>query len=146
MKAKKRLAFSIKVFGERIKQLRLEHGYRQEDVADMMQIGRTTALNHENGNREPSYDDLYRYAALYGVTTDYLLGKSDERFPAAVAGAMAKYLKPTGDRRKDRERRLLYAKMMEIGLGLDNKGLEAIIKVGDVLPKALDEADSKKSS
>ena len=62
--------------GERLKALRTQRGYSQEQVAKMLGIGRTTYLKYENGENKPSRK-LNELASLFGVTTDYLLGRSD---------------------------------------------------------------------
>ena len=68
--------------GERLKALRKERGYSQEDVAKMLGIGRTTYLKYESGENKPSRK-LKELASLFGVTTDYLLGRDDAPAPAA---------------------------------------------------------------
>ena len=68
--------------GERLKTLRKERGYSQEDVAKMLGIGRTTYLKYESGENKPSRK-LKELASLFGVTTDYLLGRDDAPAPAA---------------------------------------------------------------
>lgn len=68
--------------GERLKALRKERGYSQEDVAKMLGIGRTTYLKYESGENKPSRK-LKELASLFGVTTDYLLGRDDTPAPAA---------------------------------------------------------------
>ena len=70
--------------GERLKALRKERGYSQEDVAKMLGIGRTTYLKYESGENKPSRK-LKELASLFGVTTDYLLGRDSA--PAARPAA-----------------------------------------------------------
>lgn len=60
--------------GERLKELRKQRGYSQEDVAKLLGIGRTTYLKYESGENKPSRK-LKELASLFGVTTDYLLGR-----------------------------------------------------------------------
>ena len=38
----------------------------------------------ENGKQEASYDDLIALAQIYAVSTDYLLGLSEERLPESM--------------------------------------------------------------
>ena len=59
--------------GERLKRLRTERGYSQEDVAKLIGVGRTTYLKYENGDNKPTRK-LKELSALFNVTTDYLLG------------------------------------------------------------------------
>ncbi|MDD6120721.1 MAG: helix-turn-helix domain-containing protein [Selenomonadaceae bacterium] len=72
--------------GERLKALRTQRGYSQEQVAKMLGIGRTTYLKYENGENKPSRK-LNELASLFGVTTDYLLGRATE--PAKRAATLS---------------------------------------------------------
>ena len=64
---------------ERMKELRKEKNLRQEDIADELDIAITTYCRYELGMRDPTIAVLVRMADYYDVTTDYLLGRSDDR-------------------------------------------------------------------
>lgn len=64
---------------ERMKELRKERNLRQEDIAVELDIAITTYCRYELGMRDPTLAVLCRMADYYGVTTDYLLGRSDTR-------------------------------------------------------------------
>ena len=64
---------------ERLKQLRQEKDLLQKDVAHAINVGRTTYVKYENGDSEPSYTVLIKLATFFGVSTDYLLGKTNNR-------------------------------------------------------------------
>lgn len=64
---------------ERMKELRKERNLRQEDIAVELGIAITTYCRYELGMRDPTLAVLCRMADYYGVTTDYLLGRSDTR-------------------------------------------------------------------
>ena len=59
----------------RLRELRAETRLKQEDVAKKIGVGRTTYAMYEQGNREPDNETLGKIADLYGVSTDYLLGR-----------------------------------------------------------------------
>lgn len=63
--------------GQRLKELRLENGYTQKEIAQMLKINSVTYLHYEKEQREPPLSLLADIAKLYGVTVDYLLGLSD---------------------------------------------------------------------
>ena len=44
----------------------------------------TTYIGYENGTRKLSGEKLRQFAEYYGVTTDYILGVTDEKNPATV--------------------------------------------------------------
>ncbi|GIN89116.1 hypothetical protein J22TS1_01670 [Siminovitchia terrae] len=66
------------ILAQRLKELREEHGYLQKFVADKLGIRSNTLSGYENGTRSPDPDMLIALSDLYYVTTDYLLGKSDQ--------------------------------------------------------------------
>lgn len=67
-------------FGSRIKQLRIEHKWTQEFVAEKLNISMGALSRYETGMYEPKSLDLVKdFASLFNVSTDYLLCKSDIR-------------------------------------------------------------------
>ena len=63
----------------RLRQLRTDKHLRQEQVADLIGVTKSAISAYENDIRQPSYDILVRFANLYRVSTDYLLGRTDDR-------------------------------------------------------------------
>lgn len=62
----------------RIKELRLEKGLRQKDVASLLGISPQSFCNYENWINKPEPEMLMRLADLFEVSIDYLLCRSDE--------------------------------------------------------------------
>lgn len=59
---------------KRLKALRSQTNYSQEDVGKLIGISRTTYASYEQGHREPDNATLIKLAKLFNVTADYLLG------------------------------------------------------------------------
>ena len=53
-------------------------GLTQQAAADLFGISLRGYCRWEKGEREPSFSDLADISRALGVTTDYLLGLSDE--------------------------------------------------------------------
>lgn len=66
-------------FKERLVKLRKELNLTQEDFAQKIGYTRTAISAWEIGRNEPSNSDTVKIADFFGVSTDYLLGKSDVR-------------------------------------------------------------------
>lgn len=67
-------------FGDKIKKLRNERNWTQDFVSKKLNISSPALSRYESGACEPK--DLAmvsEFAKLYNVTTDYLLGLSDEK-------------------------------------------------------------------
>lgn len=67
------------IFGNRLRHLRHEQHMRQEDLAKHLQISKSSVGMYERGEREPSLITLRTIADFFHVTTDYLLGRTDDR-------------------------------------------------------------------
>jgi len=61
----------------RLKELRLENGKTQYELADYLHIGQSTYSQYENGQRQVPIDALIRLADYYDVSVDYILGRTD---------------------------------------------------------------------
>lgn len=70
------------LFAERLKKLRLLRNLTQEDVANHLGITRQGYGHYESTNvkHEPDHETTKMIADLFGVTTDYLLGRTDFPF------------------------------------------------------------------
>ena len=67
----------MKIVGEKLKELRLEKGLSQNDLAELLKITRVAYGRYENNIRDVSLETLCKLADFYKVTTDYLLGRED---------------------------------------------------------------------
>ena len=61
----------------RIKELRISHGLTQVELAKALSVSKQAVSNWENNNIQPSIDMLMKISDYFGVSTDYLLGRSD---------------------------------------------------------------------
>lgn len=68
-----------------LKKARLDAGYSVEDVAAHLGITQQAYYNYESGKREPDRATIVKLAKLFDVSSDYLLGISDEKKPSAEA-------------------------------------------------------------
>lgn len=66
------------MFAERIKKLRKEAGITQAELGNICGLSKGTVAMWEVGQREVTFDTLRKLADYFGVTSDYLLGFSDE--------------------------------------------------------------------
>ena len=67
-------------FGERLTQLRKEHGYAtRNEFAEKLGIPNTTLRNYETNAREPGHSFLKQISELFNVSVDYLLCLTDDK-------------------------------------------------------------------
>lgn len=58
----------ISKFSTRLRELRLNKGLRQEQVAKLIGVNKSAISTYENDTRQPSFEILVRLANLYRVT------------------------------------------------------------------------------
>ena len=62
--------------GQRIRDLRKEKRLSQTELADVVHVSQQTITAQENDKAEPSSSAIAALADYFGVTTDYLLGRT----------------------------------------------------------------------
>jgi transcriptional regulator with XRE-family HTH domain len=66
---------------ENIRNLRVDKGYTQKQVGEYLGISQNTYSQYEIGVLNYPVDVIIKLAQLYGVSTDYLLGLTNEKQP-----------------------------------------------------------------
>ena len=64
---------------ERLKDLRIQRGLYQKDIAAMLGVDRTTYVKYEKGCSEPNHEMLQKLADIFNTTTDYILGREEKK-------------------------------------------------------------------
>lgn len=67
--------------GNRLKLLREEADMGQQDLCNLLNIEQSTLANYENNRRTPKLDILLKIAKCLNVSTDYLLGLTNQKAP-----------------------------------------------------------------
>ncbi len=70
---------TLEILGHRLRELRKERHLFQRDLAEFLQVTLTHYQRMERGIVNLPTLTLCALADYYGVTTDYLLGRSDQR-------------------------------------------------------------------
>ncbi|WP_077247390.1 helix-turn-helix domain-containing protein [Pseudobacillus wudalianchiensis] len=65
------------LLSERLISLRKEKKRTQQEVADFLGITRPAYTAYERGTRQPDYELLRKLADYYDVSTDFLLGRTN---------------------------------------------------------------------
>lgn len=68
------------MIGNRIKSLRESKGYNMRQMASALNLPYTTYVNYEKGAREPNSEQLILISKYFGVSIDYLMGRTDVPF------------------------------------------------------------------
>ena len=67
------------MFAERLKSLRKEQNLTQEKIAEKLNISRGSYAQWETERTQPSSKSLETLANFFNVSTDYLLGNTDNK-------------------------------------------------------------------
>lgn len=65
------------IFARRIKELRAEKGFSQQQLGDLVGVSKVSIFNYENGLQQPSLEILVNLAKSLNCSVDFLLGVSD---------------------------------------------------------------------
>ncbi len=65
-------------FSTIFKNLRINNGYTQQELANRLGVSRSAVGMYENGEREPDFETLEAIADFFNVDMDYLMGRSNK--------------------------------------------------------------------
>lgn len=65
------------LLSDRLRELRTQIDVTQTEIAELLNIDRSTYGNYETGDSCPDFDKLIKLSAYFNVSTDYLLGKTN---------------------------------------------------------------------
>lgn len=66
---------------DRLQEIRVKNGYTQESLAAELKTDKRQITRWENGESIPGGEKLYEISRVLNVSTDYLLGLSNEPTP-----------------------------------------------------------------
>jgi transcriptional regulator with XRE-family HTH domain len=66
------------LMSQRLRELRGQQGWTQQELADLAGLERKSIIRYENAQSRPTGRALLALAELFGVSTDYLLGLSEQ--------------------------------------------------------------------
>lgn len=66
---------------ERIRDLRIDRGLTQRQIAELLNVSQNTYSQYEIGITRYPLDAVVKLAVYYGVSLDYLVGLTDEPAP-----------------------------------------------------------------
>lgn len=75
-------------FVARVKELIKEKGISQKEFLETLGLGRNSFTHWSKYGNIPRHETLIKIAAYFGVSTDYLLGKTEERRPVESVAAI----------------------------------------------------------
>lgn len=68
----------MEIFGKRVKKELKEQGRTQTELADFLNVRKSTVSEWVNDNNEPPMEVIVEIAKFLRVSTDYLLGLEDD--------------------------------------------------------------------
>lgn len=69
------------MYKQRIRDLREDKDLSQKEMAEYLQIHQTTYSDYERGNLNVPVAILHKLADYYGVSVDYLIGRTNVKEP-----------------------------------------------------------------
>ncbi len=68
----------MKNLNPNLKKLRIEKKKKQDELAEYLRVTTRQYQRYESGEQEPNLDKLIKIADYFDVSTDYLLGRTDD--------------------------------------------------------------------
>ena len=69
----------MEIFAQRLKELRKKARRSSKEMAEFLGVSQRGYLYYESATHYPDVPGLIKLADYFGVSTDYLLGRSEER-------------------------------------------------------------------
>lgn len=66
------------MIGDRIKEMRKKNRYTQKEIGEMCCVSDISVYKWETDRTEPNIDTLCKLADIFGVSLDYLLGRTTD--------------------------------------------------------------------
>lgn len=70
---------SMRMFGNRLKEIRLEKGVTQSDIATLLSISLRQYQRYEKGDSDIPLSTAVSLAKIFDVSLDYLVGRSNSK-------------------------------------------------------------------
>jgi len=67
------------ILNERLKECRKRKNVTQSEIARSLDIELRSYVRYEKGDRKPDIEMLYKLADFFDVSTDYLLGRDNDK-------------------------------------------------------------------
>ena len=68
---------NMNYFSKNLKELRIEKGLSQQELAQILNVTQSTVAKWESGDREPNFSILIELSNYFNIPTDILLGIKD---------------------------------------------------------------------
>lgn len=120
------------MFGMKVKQLRKDNDMTQSDLANILKCSLSKVAMWETEKRDPTKDDLILLSNVFNVSTDYLLGRTDNpKLTAKDERSIQKDLKQIIDDFKTGQSGPAFyngEELSEHDLGVLEEGMELILQ------------------
>lgn len=67
-----------RLYYQRIRDLREDADLTQDKLVQQLGMHKTTYTNYEQGKRDPPFSFIIRLASFYGVSIDYIAGRTND--------------------------------------------------------------------
>ncbi|WP_035462242.1 helix-turn-helix domain-containing protein [Alicyclobacillus macrosporangiidus] len=74
------------MFGKRLRYLRQQKHLTMKELGQIFGLAESTISGYENGIRSPDIELLPKFADFFGVSVDYLLGRTDDPHGSTPVG------------------------------------------------------------
>lgn len=98
---------------DKLKNLRKEHKFNQQNIADALGINRSTYAFYETGRTVPPIETVVALSKIYNISLDYILGSEEEITLAKVYDDIAAYVDPIAYLKGDEKKIIMHYRLLD---------------------------------
>ena len=87
---------TVKELGDKLKELRKKHNYKQEEIAKLLNISRVNYTHYETGTRMININNLAKLSQIYNISLDWFFEKTYKTITPFVISHINDKLKRLG--------------------------------------------------
>lgn len=82
----------MNIFGSRLKQLRTSKKITQNELSKLLDVSRSAVAGYETSGKQPDFEKVLLLANFFEVSTDYLLGITDDPTPSQASDQLHAFI------------------------------------------------------
>jgi len=123
------------VFPQRLKALRKEKKLTAKELGEKFSLAESTISGYETGARKPDMDTINKFADFFGVSVDYLLGRTNVRNISQMHGDVDPEIEELLEKIRSKGAEIEASAILRTASQLEKEQLQDILKVFEIIAK-----------
>ena len=123
------------MFPQRLKALRKEKKLTAKELGEKFSLAESTISGYETGARKPDMDTINKFADFFGVSVDYLLGRTNVRNISQMHGDVDPEIEELLEKIRSKGAEIEASAILRTASQLEKEQLQDILKVFEIIAK-----------